>query len=65
MDIADIQREIEALPIEQQAALLNWLAEKRDRLRWDAEIERDFPPGGCGADLLDHVKTQVRRGSDR
>jgi len=58
MDIVDIQHEIEELPIEQQAALLNWLAE-RDRLGRDGEIERDFSPGGRGADLLDHVKAQV------
>jgi hypothetical protein len=61
MDIVDIQHAIEALPLEQQAALLNWLAE-RDRLQWDREIERDFSPGGRGAKLLEHVKAQVRDG---
>jgi hypothetical protein len=61
MDIVDIQHEIEALPVEQQSALLSWLAE-RDQLQWDSEIERDFSPGGDGAKLLDHVKAQVRRG---
>lgn len=35
MDLADIQRAIEALPSEQQTALLDWLSE-RDRLQWDA-----------------------------
>jgi hypothetical protein len=61
MDIVDIQHEIEALSIEQQAALLDWLTE-RDRVQWDREIERDFSPGGRGADLLDHVKERVSRG---
>jgi len=61
MDIADIQHEIEALPIEQQSALLNWLAE-RDRVQWDREIERDFSPGGRGAELLDQVQARVKRG---
>jgi hypothetical protein len=59
MDIVDIQHEIEALPAEQESALLDWLTE-RDRLRWDAEIEQDFSPGGRGAALLDRVKQQVR-----
>jgi hypothetical protein len=61
MDIAGIQHEIEALPIEQQTALLNWLS-GRDRLQWNSEIERDFSPGGRGVELLDHVKAQVRNG---
>lgn len=62
MDIVDIQHEIDALSIEQQAALLDWLTE-RDRLRWDGEIERDFSSGGLGGDLLDQVKAQVQRGA--
>jgi hypothetical protein len=64
MDIVDIQHEIEALPVDQQTALLNWLAE-RDRVQWDIEIERDFSPGGPGARLLDHIKGQVRNGESR
>jgi len=64
MDIADIQHEIEVLPVEQQAALLSWLAE-RDRVQWDMELERDFSPGGSGSKLLDHVKGQVRNGESR
>ncbi|MGA2145721.1 MAG: hypothetical protein ABSH49_12255 [Bryobacteraceae bacterium] len=61
MDVADIQHAIEGLPSEQQTALLDWLSE-RDRLQWDAQIERDFSPGGAGMDLLDRVKTKVQRG---
>jgi hypothetical protein len=61
MDIVDIQHEIEALPPEQQTALLNCLAE-RDRGQWDIELERDFSPRGSGSKLLDHIKGQVRNG---
>jgi hypothetical protein len=61
MDLADIQHAIEALSIEQQTALLDWLAE-RDRLQWDVQIERDFSPGGLGTEILDRVKAQVERG---
>ena len=61
MDIGEIQNAIEALPPEQQMTLLDWLAE-RDRREWDAQIERDFSPGGSGMNLLDRVRAQVRRG---
>ena len=61
MDLTQIQHAIETLSPEQQAALLDWLAE-RDRRYWDAQIERDFSSGGAGMDILDRVKTQVRRG---
>jgi hypothetical protein len=61
MDVADIQHAIEGLSSEQQTALLDWLSE-RDRLQWDAQIERDFSPGGAGMDLLDRIKAQVKRG---
>ncbi len=61
MDIAEIQREIELLSTEQQAVLLDWLAE-RDRRQWDTEIERDFSTGGAGMRLLERVEAQIRRG---
>ena len=51
MDLTEIQHAIEELPKEQQAALTNWLAD-RDQAEWDAEIERDFSPGGDGRTLL-------------
>jgi len=61
MDFADIQQAIEALPVEQQTALLDWLAE-RESAQWDSEIERDFSPGGRGMNLFNRVKDQVARG---
>jgi len=61
MGLPEIQHAIEMLSTEQQTALLDWLAE-RDRRQWDAQLERDFSPGGAGMDLLDRVKAQVRRG---
>jgi hypothetical protein len=35
------------LPKDQQATLAAWIAE-RDQAEWEAEIERDFSPGGTG-----------------
>jgi hypothetical protein len=61
MGLPEIQHAIETLSTEQQTALLDWLAE-RDRHQWDAELERDFSPGGAGMDFLDRVKAQVRQG---
>jgi hypothetical protein len=64
MELADIQHEIEALPVEQQSALLDWLRE-RDLAQWDVEIARDFSPGGSGMALLDRVKGQVHGGESK
>lgn len=61
MDTGEIQHAIETLPPEQQLILLDWLA-GRDRREWDAQIERDFSPGGAGMNLLEGVKAQVRQG---
>jgi hypothetical protein len=64
MDLADIQQVIETLPVDQQTALLDWLA-ARDRVQWDREIELDCSTGGSGMDLFDRVKAQVQRGESR
>ena len=64
MDLAEIQHAIEELSKEQQAALTAWLAE-RDQVEWDAEIERDFSPGGGGSALLEEMKADVRAGKSR
>ena len=60
MELAEIQRAIEELPREQQAALAAWLAE-REQEAWDAEIERDFSPGGAGMKVLEEMKTGHHR----
>jgi hypothetical protein len=64
MDLAEIQHAIEELPKEQQAALTAWLAE-RDQAEWDAEIERDFSPGGAGIALLEEMKADACAGHYR
>lgn len=61
MDIAEIQRAIEALPKDQQALLAAWLS-ARDQAEWDDEIERDFSPGGAGMALLEQMKADARAG---
>jgi hypothetical protein len=61
MDLAEIQRSIEALPKDQQVSLAAWLFE-REQAEWDAEIERDFSPGGAGNALLEEMKADARAG---
>jgi hypothetical protein len=64
MDLTEIQHAIEALPKDQQAVLAAWLYE-RDQAEWDAEIDRDFSPGGAGNALLEDMKGDARAGKFR
>ena len=64
MDLLEIQHAIEDLPKDQQAALAAWLSE-RNHAEWEAEIERDFSPGGAGIALLEEMKAEAREGSFR
>jgi hypothetical protein len=64
MELAEIQQAIEQLPKDQQAQLAAWLAE-RNQAEWEAEIERDFAPGGAGMALLEEMKAEVRAGKFR
>jgi hypothetical protein len=61
MDLDEIQRAIETLPKDQQAALAAWIF-ARDQAEWDAEIGRDFSPGGAGIVLLEEMKADARSG---
>jgi hypothetical protein len=64
MDLTEVQQAIEALPKDQQASLAAWLYE-REQAEWDAEIERDFSPGGAGNALLEEMKADARAGKFR
>ncbi len=57
MTLETIKEAIEQLPSEDRLALESWLAEA-----WDAEIEKDFSPGGPGMPILDKVKSDLREG---
>jgi hypothetical protein len=49
--------------------LRNWTRPRgsppRDEAEWDAEIERDFSPGGAGIELLEEMKADERAGKFR
>jgi hypothetical protein len=64
MDLAEIQHAIEQLPKDQQTALAVWLAE-RDQTEWEAELERDFSPGGDGRKLLEEMRADAHAGKFR
>ena len=58
MTLAEIKNAIEELPEEEKKALASWLATV-DRRLWDAEITKDFSPGGLGMELLEEVDAQI------
>ena len=53
-----IKDAIELLPPEDQAILASWLSE-RAWTAWDAQIERDFSPGGLGIPLLAELEEEI------
>ena len=61
MTLEAIKKAIEHLPKKEQSALLRWLDE-REQAAWDAEIEKDFSPGGRGMPLLEKAKVGIREG---
>jgi hypothetical protein len=48
--LESIKEAIVQLPEEERLALESWLADA-----WDAQIEKDFSPGGAGMALLEEV----------
>jgi hypothetical protein len=57
MTMEALKEAILALAPEERLALEEWLAD-----RWDAEMTRDFGPGGCGAALIDRVDAETASG---
>ncbi|HLH37917.1 MAG TPA: hypothetical protein VKX39_02115 [Bryobacteraceae bacterium] len=60
MTVQAIQDAILALPEQGQIELEEWLAG-----RWDAQMERDFSPGGRGAKLIERVDAEIDGGQFR
>lgn len=61
MTLKALKNAIEQLPEPEQHELLAW-REEREQRAWDAEMERDFAPGGRAASLADRVKRDVQSG---
>ena len=59
-NVEEIERDIEALPEAEFAALRTWLLEK-DALRWDRQIEADVAAGKLDS-LGDAARRSLREG---
>ncbi len=61
MDVDTIKAAIERLSEPELRALANWFEQIEER-SWDAEMERDFSPGGRGQVLVKKVNQQIEGG---
>ncbi len=61
MDVETIKAEIETLSEPERRALADWLQELEDRA-WDAEMERDFSPGGRAQALAEKIDREIEEG---
>ncbi len=64
MTVEEIKAAIEQLSEPERRKLADWL-EEIGAAAWDAEMERDFSPGGRGERLLDEVNQEIDRGKFR
>ena len=62
MNVEMIKSAIEGLSEPERRALAEWLIELEERA-WDAEIERDFSPGGGrGHTLIQEIDREIESG---
>ncbi|MGA8185400.1 MAG: hypothetical protein WB819_17365 [Terriglobia bacterium] len=61
MDVETIKAAIETLSEPERRALADWLQELEDRA-WDAEMERDFSPGGRAQALAEKIDREIEEG---
>jgi len=62
MNVEMIKSAIEGLSEPERRALAEWLIELEERA-WDAEIERDFSPGGGrGHALIQEIDREIESG---
>lgn len=61
MSVADLKREVDALPSGDLAELSAYIA-KREGAEWDAQIDRDFSEGGRLCDVLAEVRDDICAG---
>ena len=61
MTVDDIKTAIEQLPEPERLKLADWFQEMKERA-WDAEMERDFSPGGRGYHLVEKINREIDEG---
>jgi hypothetical protein len=61
MDVETIKAAIEKLSESERRKLADWL-EAVEQETWDAEMERDFSPGGPGQTLVEKIERDIADG---
>jgi len=61
MTVEDIKAAIGQLPESERLKLADWFEEMKERA-WDAEMERDFSPGGRGDHLVEKINREIDAG---
>lgn len=64
MTLEAIKEAIQQLPEQERRALTGWI-EEMEEAAWDAEIERDFAPGGRGEALEKRIRREIAEGQAR
>lgn len=64
MTLDAIKEAIQQLPDQDRRALAGWIVEMEEA-EWDAEIERDFVPGGRGEALEKRIRREIAEGKAR
>ena len=62
MDVKTIKAAIEHLSKPERRALADWLQELEERA-WDAEMKRDFSPGGRAQALVEKIDREIEEGN--
>jgi hypothetical protein len=61
MTVEAIKAAIKQLPESERRKLADWFAELEEQA-WDAEMERDFSPGGRGHRLGGKINQEIDKG---
>jgi len=61
MTVQAIKAAIEQLTEPERRELADWLKELEE-VAWDAEMERDFSPGGRGHHLVEKINREIDEG---
>lgn len=64
MTLEAIKEAIQRLPEQERRALAGWI-EEMEEAAWDAEIERDFAPGGRGEAVEQRIRREIAEGKAR
>jgi hypothetical protein len=64
MTLEAIKKAIKHLPDEDRRRLAGWF-EEMEEAAWDADLKRDFAPGGKGERLAKEIRREIAEGRAR